>query len=485
MIITDIHAHLFNLRYLPVAGIIRRYSNNKVGPLIARGLQWFFWRFTASSFELEEDAGKNDFAKENLVKEIDIDELKQFSKEELAVKLSELVLPEDFFGTELGEALDEFEQIEPSGIPPGYKFSEKKWAPPSEAEYMLGKNRFIDLLNWLVDKLYDGADHIRWFAMMMNGEEYLFRQLNKDNNGVSNYLHLMMDVDYFFDDDITQAEHRCYYHFYPTQVRRMQKLQQNHVGKLKGFVAFNPMRENCMSIIKDSLELGFSGVKFYPPMGYKATGGKTPLVTNRIVELIQFCADKNIALFTHCNNNGFQAFPADNSGFCSNPKYWEEVLQKHNSLRLCLGHGGGGEGWFTENKTTDHVHPADILASDICDPSTEQLHWNNSYAAMVFKLCVEYPNVYCDFSYLDDMINRDGTLNDKKRSNFRTRLLKLLHSEPAFANKIIYGSDWHMLYREKKHGVYYKLYEEFFRDAEFDRYRDGFFKDNGEKYCDV
>ncbi len=51
--VIDMHCHLFNLNYLPVAGILRRYGGQYISPLIARGIEWLLLKNTAESFPVQ------------------------------------------------------------------------------------------------------------------------------------------------------------------------------------------------------------------------------------------------------------------------------------------------------------------------------------------------------------------------------------------------------------------------------------------------
>src|SRR6185436_10917145 len=59
----DIHTHMFNLKYLPVAGILRRYSRNVIPLPIARGIEKFLIRKTKSSFEEDHETRFRKFLK--------------------------------------------------------------------------------------------------------------------------------------------------------------------------------------------------------------------------------------------------------------------------------------------------------------------------------------------------------------------------------------------------------------------------------------
>ncbi len=158
-------------------------------------------------------------------------------------------------------------------------------------------------------------------------------------------------------------------------------------------------------------------------MGYKAFGDEK--YEALIDSLFKYCSENRVPLFTHCTNQGFEAYPDSEppSGYCANPKYWEKALEKYNDLILCLGHAGGTNGWFCENRATDRVKADEINSADIVDESEKQEeNWNHSYAALVFKLCVKYDHVYCDASYLDEMVKANGSFEAVAKKNFKTRL---------------------------------------------------------------
>lgn len=321
---------------------------------------------------------------------------------------------------------------------------------------------------------------------MTNSEESIYKYITtRDEVGVEKYLHLMMDVDHFFNEDVVNLKYKSYFDFEKEQINNMRQLNGKH-SNLIGFVAFNPARNNCMEIIEKAInENGFKGVKFYPPLGYRADGD--PNYSEQIERLFTYCSANKLPVFTHCNNEGFEALPGGgHSGYNSNPKYWELALGRHPDLILCLGHAGGSEGWFCENKNTDKLLADSINAADIKDETClQKLDWNNSYASLVFKLCVKYDNVYCDASYLDDMVESDGSTVTAPKDNFRKRLVKLFDSEPKFRCKIMYGSDWHMLFQEGKNNVYLKSYLELFSENELAHCKDDFFYNNAMRFLNL
>ena len=106
---------------------------------------------------------------------------------------------------------------------------------------------------------------------MTYSEEAIYRHLTeKDEPIVEKYLHLMMDVDHFFNSNEMELKYTSTYDFPSRQIDNFEKINIKYAN-LIGFVAFNPARENSLEIVKNAIEKrGFKGIKFYPPLGYRA-----------------------------------------------------------------------------------------------------------------------------------------------------------------------------------------------------------------------
>ncbi|MCF6131691.1 amidohydrolase family protein [Flavobacterium wongokense] len=486
--IVDIHSHMFNLKYLPVAGILKRH---KIPHFIAKGVESLLLRHTKESYPLAGIQGilkyKDDEDNTSVTVYIDdwepidygMDEIADLSDDEIANAITQFAVVGDLKSGDLSVAIDEYEKQE---LRSGDFFMIVDY----EDDEALKRHR-AGLLQRMINKVIRiinaAVNYGKWFLFMTNSEKDIYKYIEqKDEPGVVAYLHLMMDVDRFLNEDPdTEDEdllYRSRFNFATQQVQNMKKLNDDF-PKLIGFVAFNPARKNWLEIIENARANGFKGVKFYPPLGYKASGGP---YADRIKALFAHCQTHNIPVFTHCNNQGFEAWPL--SGYNSNPVFWEEALAKYPNLILCLGHAGGGHGWFAKNDpSTDITDPDLILAANIKNEKAAQMaNWNNSYAAMVYKLCVKYDNVYCDASYLDEIIDDYGNMDDDAKKLFTKRLKKLFEVSPKFAERIMYGSDWHMLFQEGKNRVYLKRYIELFDQPELAPYKDAFFYGNAEKY---
>lgn len=102
------------------------------------------------------------------------------------------------------------------------------------------------------------------------------------------------------------------------------------------------------------------------------------------------------------------------------PRYWRPVLEKRPDFKLVLAHSGGGDAWFGKKE------------------------WAGSFDEQAYELCLGYPGVYCDFGMSVEILTPEG-----KRA-FKERLRSLAEAGEggiSIFDKIIYGSDWHMMAR--------------------------------------
>jgi len=79
----------------------------------------------------------------------------------------------------------------------------------------------------------------------------------------------------------------------------------------------------------------------------------------------------------------------------------------------------------------------------------------------VVELCLRYPNVYCEVGYLD------AALEKKPLALFTSRLASVLNqpsvdSRWLFGDKVMYGTDWHMMHKVDDHEKYLAVFDELF-----------------------
>ncbi len=227
--------------------------------------------------------------------------------------------------------------------------------------------------------------------------------------------------------------------------------RQNTTSLILPFAPFCPLRAaleredtpdvDPLRIIKTAvLELGFVGVKLYPPMGFRPIGNRVDLtwvprkplgggsaLDRELEALYLWCVENEVPIKAHANNS-IAAGP--NTGAFADPAGWRELMQdsRFSSLQLNLAHFGG----FDE--TASH------------GSFTSQNDWEETLGEMVDT----FPNLYFDLGYWTEA----GTADDRGRSRVIERTKKLLARSPKMVERMMYGSDWSMIGREPNHPAY-------------------------------
>ncbi len=438
----DIHTHLFNLRYLPVEGILTENGLFSLGPVLAKILAPIVIALTEKDTSL--DPGSSDIAAAGNAAAIGDGSEDMVS---LVARLAEDVPRDLLTGTEMAAELD----------------LNSFFTTAMSFAGGFGKRLILKrLINRIIDTVEDGAQAVKWiFNVMTQRERDIAARLIATYGDVDLFVHHTMDMDNHYGGDAPK------YDFADRQVQRMRNLDAAHNGKLLTFVAWDPFRDDCLEIVTRGVEQhGCGGIKFYPPSGYRPIGNSDssfepnpkgsppgPVLDQRNTALFDFCVNNDLPLFTHCSEIGFQAYK--NSGKNSDPDFWSDVLNdaRWHDLRLCFGHAGG-RGWFRPD--------ADF---------------QGSFAHKVYQLCTgPFPNVYCGVGILDHV---------REQAEFdllQNRLSVLIAATPVFAERIMYGSDWHLLYLRADHEDFLDRYRELFTDPGLTMHARNFFRDNAARY---
>lgn len=219
------------------------------------------------------------------------------------------------------------------------------------------------------------------------------------------------------------------------------------------FLAVDPRRPNIFNLVKQHVKpkQAFIGVKIYPPLGYLPSHPK-------LMEVFKHCQEKDIPITTHCIPNGSIhcktsgvevngidpatgevidsiinfASGNDLSNYFANPINWLPVLQQFPKLRLNFGHFGG----FYCSEKEDHVF---IEGSPNQNTHNIELTWRETIVGFM----QEYENVYADLSFI--MVFLPG---HKKAASYLLSLVK----DPKIGDRILYGSDFYMVYSTSKKG---------------------------------
>ena len=457
----DVHTHVFNLRSIPARGVLRRWN---VPDILARAAAKLFLSL------VQDDPGLSRVLAATSGTEIMAMPPGDVISRIAAEAPPEILLDEDFRNGLLyieqadvaqvvsramarGGVTAEAARATALGMSPHHSLAALNLA-------MLDRQARFDLITLLLQKLQKiiegGAGAIRFLYLLTRSEAHIL-DTYRATYQIDLNVHLMMDLELHYLPDPPV------YDFVAQQIPRMRELANQSGGRLVVFAAFDPYREKCQEIIESAIEKGCIGVKFYPPSGYRPSGNKDGTYDGppawqldaRNDKLFEFCANNSVPVFTHCTPSGFTAAPG--YGEFADPKYWAPVLAKYPTLILGFGHSGGAEGWFAP------------LGSD-GDGTFE-----NSFAGGCFALMKTYDNVYLDFGYLDDVFDAAHL------ERIRARIASMVISTPKLGERFMYGSDWHMLYKEAKSDKYLDAFEQVFT-GDLEQYRDRFFGQNAARY---
>lgn len=266
-----------------------------------------------------------------------------------------------------------------------------------------------------------------------------------------------------------------------SQYQVMGQISRASNGLVHSFVPYCPFRHvahtlsnqttfDPLVMIDEAInKYGALGVKLYPPMGFALYGNSLissdhPDLWNRqkhlpdfckstefpamldeaLDKFYRFCIDNDLPLMAHSSpsNMGAQEFEV-----CFDSKYWGEVLNKYDGIRINFGHFGGfGSGGAEEINQTWYQ-----IASRIRDI-------DNSSKGFV------------DTGYFSEYIDAP----DISKIN----LVSLIRSFPNMASSINYGTDWKMLVLENNNERYLSAFKKVLEQINDQQLRKGIFGQN-------
>lgn len=243
----------------------------------------------------------------------------------------------------------------------------------------------------------------------------------------------------------------------PEQVQLMGELSRRQPrGRLvHGYVPFNPIRfvlnrSDATAALDNAVQnQGFIGVKLYPPMGFQASGNDKlsmhffrniasgidnlgARIDEALLWAYDYCLDNDLTIIVHSapsntpHGNPYDGLGAGRDDWSRrpDPRFWDAILSKRQSLRVLFGHFGGAY----------HVSR------------------NRDWADSIVALMIKYPNVYGDFSDYDLVLDNTGTQR-RRRLELKNYLLDLdrdkhpaeLSKRERLQKRLVFGSDWEML----------------------------------------
>lgn len=255
---------------------------------------------------------------------------------------------------------------------------------------------------------------------------------------------------------------------YPLQLQATLRACRAQAGKLVSFVFFDPRRADALDLVKHHCESHpeqFKGVKVYPSLGYLPLGTRQlpqahPAWDGKLRELYAYCAANRLPITTHCSRGGVHSdHPAtfqgrsvpsgDLSWFYrtfSAPLRWLPVLREFPDLKLNLAHFGGGAFWRPEPKQ-GKGHPDDAMWR--YDAFIGKSDWRED----IVTLMESFPGVYTDLSYHPYSLHPE----EEELNHYRTELAAFL-KVPGVANRVMFGSDMHLVRLESAHRAYVRAY---------------------------
>lgn len=210
---------------------------------------------------------------------------------------------------------------------------------------------------------------------------------------------------------------------YRYQVKLVSDIAIEYPGIIMPFIMFDPRRRSVSELIITALEeMGFLGVKMYPPLGYHPDPSSffnDAEVNHILEEIYEYCESNSIPITTHCSSQSAYTAYSSELRHCKEliqefgrPLSWAGVLEKHPRLYLNFAHFGGSGDFMDINNAES---------------------WSN----IIRKLMKEYDNVYADLSYHDVALM-------KKTSGDYFEILNKLMGDDIIKNRIVFGTDWLM-----------------------------------------
>ncbi|HMO49817.1 MAG TPA: amidohydrolase family protein [Kiritimatiellia bacterium] len=415
----DVHCHLFNARYLPLVGVLR---SRKVPKRLAEGLARAMVTVTGRDPLLDASTRAGSVRASTASRAVDK------SREQLFKDIMANLSNESLDDPESAQWIDQHEP----------HLHDEDRRPTRAGNARAGRrgphrqrnrnNRRSSLKKWIgvATEVIDTAEAaINFLADLARPETLMVQRLLKASPGVHTFVHLMMDMEYAYNDhpDIDFLD----------QIDRMARLAGQSPVNIIGFVAFETFRPDGLELVRYAIEKkDFRGVKYYPSSGYLPVGNTDRMIPDHLaragltgremdrlnLEMFDYCLQYDIPILTHCTPGGMDRIPGK-SGHLADPKHWIRFLEEYprfQKLRLCLAHGGGEAGWLED-----------------VDPSQGMTFFHD-----VVHMVQRYDRVYTDLSHLG------GVMEPAKAMYFKKALESLIDRYPKLSHRLMYGTDYPM-----------------------------------------
>lgn len=251
--------------------------------------------------------------------------------------------------------------------------------------------------------------------------------------------------------------------------------------RLHPYMPFDPLRDvlhrhkaepiDPRSVLRNGIKNGAVGVKVYPPMGFRPIGNEGLQFPNSVAEkleratgeswparrigreldvslrwLYQWACDEDAPIIAHATAS---QGAGPEYAIRADPAYWRRVVTTYPSLRLILAHFGrfshSSEGPFC---SSDH---------DLGEISGT---WEHATGCLL-KLGGAR-NAYADLSYLNEVLE-EGFTNRPRRERLARDIRTFIRAFDPAVDRLVFGSDWIMLGRERGNENYHGALAAFLR----------------------
>ena len=437
-IVIDTHCHVFNAADLPVEGFVRHVVLGDLEMLGAATLAGIIIQAISDAFapgydeekaRLEAKLGDNDQLTTSLVStwKIEDDNRDKTYKDIVNKSINEINrrVENNLFLS--SDELDFIKEV--------------------RKEAGVGETQLLGVIDWY-EKLTTAVDaynvlvtigrYLLWGIKMVR---YRYKQINDIRSTYSQvklFTPALVDFDHWLYPENENSSRVSI----EEQMDLYVLLNRLYKGSVHPFVAFDPLRDvetdgETLNKLKDIIaNKGAIGVKIYPPMGFRVyeNDGEEFCDSNisnlgnkldqSLWNLYEYCEINEVPILAHTANTNTNG-RCENYKNRANPIYWKIVLDNFNNLRINLGH------------FATHDLPG------------------NDWSLTIRELMIKYPNVYADLSHIEDL---SYDAYDKKFFNALQDFISGVDKpdQLKIQARLLYGSDWIMLAKEKISKNYFR-----------------------------
>jgi predicted TIM-barrel fold metal-dependent hydrolase len=226
---------------------------------------------------------------------------------------------------------------------------------------------------------------------------------------------------------------------YKKHMEDLEKLAGDYKDKVVPFLAVDPRRLNIIKLVREKVDKGpntpFKGVKLYPALGYLPTHPN-------LFPVYDFCIELDIPISVHASCGGLPSLAGE---IYVRSRGAEGYWYKWDIINNCSAPAcffGEPEHWRPVLKADEGRYKK--LRINFChfDPN------GSTWTKQIISLMKDYDNVYADLSYYTE----DDAISAVK---------DIVRDHPILAERLMFGTDFIMIMKEKKIGGLKKYFDRF------------------------